>query len=215
LTKVYKYKEIFDEVKEKYYNDIGSHDADHVDRVYKMCIHIGKIENADLEVLELAAILHDIARKEEKLSNGEICHALEGAKKAKVLMEKHDIADDVIGKVVSCIRTHRSRSENEFETLEAKILFDADKLDSIGAIGLARTFVFAGEIGSRVHNKDIDLENTYEYSKEDTAYREFLIKLSKIKDKMLTSEGKKIAEERHNYMVEFFKRINEEVDGLI
>ena len=88
-------------------------------------------------------------------------------------------------------------------------------MDSIGAIGIGRAFVFAGEIGAKVHDKNVDIENTKSYSEEDTAYREYLIKLQFIKDNLLTIEGRRIAEGRHKFMVEFFERINREVDGEI
>ena len=99
------------------------------------------------------------------------------------------------------------------ETLEEKIIFDADKLDSIGAVGLGRAFLFAGELGAKMHNKEVDIDNTAEYTPEDTAYREFLVKLSKIKDKMQTEEGRRLAEHRHNFMVDFFEEMNAEVVG--
>ena len=74
---------------------------------------------------------------------------------------------------------------------------------------------FAGHVGAKVHDKNVDLENTKEYSIDDCAYREYLVKLKNIKDKMSTAEGKRIAEDRHNFMELFFNRINKEVDGEI
>ena len=84
------------------------------------------------------------------------------------------------------------------ETTEAKILFDADKLDSIGAVGIGRAFLFAGEVGARLHNKDRDLSPTKPYTKEDTAYREYMVKLRHSREKMLTKEGRRIAEDGMN-----------------
>ena len=88
-------------------------------------------------------------------------------------------------------------------------------MDAIGAIGIGRAFLFAGEMGAKFHEKDVDIEKTKEYSKEDTAYREFIVKLRKIKDRMFTKEGKRIAKERHKFMVNFFDRLNKEVDGKL
>ena len=98
-------------------------------------------------------------------------------------------------------------------TPEARVLFDADKLDAIGAVGVARAFLFAGEVGARLHNAEETIEETESYSVEDTGYREFKVKLSKIRDRMLTAEGRRLAEERHVTMVEFFKRFLEEYEG--
>jgi uncharacterized protein len=117
--------------------------------------------------------------------------------------------------VIHCIQTHRFRKRVVPISKEAKILFDADKLDSIGAVGIGRAFLFAGEVGARLHNKDINLRKTKPYTKEDTAYREYLIKLRKIKDRIFTKEGKRIARERHRFMVEFFERLNRETDGRL
>lgn len=114
-----------------------------------------------------------------------------------------------------CIACHRFRDNNIPQTKEAKILFDADKLDSIGAVGIGRAFLFAGEIGARLHNKGVDLSKTQPYTKEDTAYREFVVKLKKVKARLLTKSGKALAQGRHNYMVDFFKRLNQEVAGKL
>ena len=110
---------------------------------------------------------------------------------------------------------HRFRGNNPPETLEAKILFDADKLDAIGAIGIGRAFQFAGEVGARLHNPDIDPENTEPYTEDDTGYREFRLKLSKIKDRMLTSEGRRIAKGRHEFMEAFFDKFLLEYEGRV
>ena len=92
-------------------------------------------------------------------------------------------------------------------------MFDADKLDGIGAIGIGRAFVFAGENNARVHDPNIQVEKTHSYTKEDTAYREYLVKLSKIKNRIITQSAKKIAAERHQFMVDFFNKINDECLG--
>ena len=189
----------------------GSHDWEHVQRVYNLCIYLGEREKADLHVLKYAAVLHDIARADEDSSNGALCQAKLGAEKAREILIDHDIekADEII----HCIECHRFRGTKSPETIEAKILFDADKLDSIGAVGIGRAFLFAGEVGAKLHDKGVDAENTVQYSRDDTAYREFLVKLRYVKDKMLTKEGKKIAEGRHKFMEDFFKRINGEIEG--
>ncbi len=207
--------EIRDEARAFFRSARGSHDWDHTERVHKLCLRIGKKERADLGVLELAALLHDIGREEEDRSNGKVCHGRSGAVLAKKLLERHGLDAAAIQAVVHCIRTHRFRKRARPKTLEARILFDADKLDSIGAVGVGRAFLFAGEVGARLHDKEIDVRKTKPYSREDTAYREYLVKLGRVKDRITTREGKRIAAERHRFMAAFFDRLNKETDGIL
>jgi uncharacterized protein len=192
----------------------GSHDWDHTERVLGLCLRIGRKEKADLEVLRLAAVLHDIGREEEARSNGRVCHGARGAVLAAEILKKHGVDRDTTARVAHCIAAHRFRGRNRPKSLEAKVLFDADKLDSIGAVGIGRAFLFAGEVGARLHDPAVDVRKTKPYTRDDTAYREFLVKLSRIKDRMFTREAKRIARERHRFMVEFFDRLNRETRGL-
>jgi uncharacterized protein len=193
----------------------GSHDWDHTERVTRLCLRIGRKEKADLGILKLAAILHDIGREEEDRSRGRICHGRSGAALAKEILEGHGCDAATIGAVVHCIRTHRFRRGGAPRTLEARVLFDADKLDSIGAVGIGRAFLFAGEIGARLHDRTIDVARTKPYTREDTAYREYLVKLRRVRDRMTTREGRRIAAERHRFMAAFFARLNRETDGTL
>lgn len=206
-------EQIKKQAKEFFSNSKGSHDWEHTLRVFNLCVHIGKKENADMEIIKIAAILHDIGREHQDKSNGKICHAEKGAELSRELLFKYKIDKEKINNIVHCVQSHRFRGNNIPVSKEAKILFDADKLDQIGAVGIGRAFLFSGEIGARLHNKDVDIEKTKAYSKEDTAYREYMVVLRKIKGKLLTKEGKRLARERHNFMVEFFNRLNKEVDG--
>jgi uncharacterized protein len=192
----------------------ASHGWDHVKRVYGLCLKIGKKEKADRTILGLAALLHDIGRKEEQISKGKICHARVGAEKAEQFLTQWGVPDPIKREVLHCIRSHRFRGDQSPKSLEARILFDADKLDSIGAVGVGRAFLFAGEVGARLHNSHRDLSQTVSYSREDTAYREFQVKLIKIRDRMLTPSGRTLAESRHRFMVRFFKRLDDEVKGI-
>jgi uncharacterized protein len=194
-------------------NSNGSHNWEHTCRVYNLCMHIGDKERADLEVLKIAAYLHDIGRSRQDKSKGTLCHAEKGAEMAESFLDKYEIPEDQGKNIIHCIRSHRFRGDVRPETLEAKVLFDADKLDAIGAIGIARAFQFAGEVGARFHNPDVEPEDTEPYTEEDTGYREFRLKLTKIKDRMLTDEGRRMAEERHAFMESFFKRFLEEHEG--
>jgi uncharacterized protein len=193
----------------------GSHDRDHTERVYRLCLKIGRKERADLGILKLAALLHDIGREEEDRSHGRICHGKSGAALAKAILEGHGCDPATVRSVVHCIGTHRFRRGAEPATLEARVLFDADKLDSIGALGIGRAFLFAGEIGARLHDKSVDVRKTKPYTREDTAYREYLVKLRRVRDRMTTREGRRIAADRHRFMAAFFARLNKETDGVL
>ncbi|MBN2282015.1 MAG: HD domain-containing protein [Candidatus Marinimicrobia bacterium] len=191
----------------------GSHDWDHSERVMKLAMHLAEKEKANLKVVQIAAILHDIGRETQDKSRGNICHAEEGARLAKKILQEFNLSEAEKTNIIHCIESHRFRNSHEPETLEAKVLYDADKLDSIGAVGIGRAFLFAGEIGSKLHNSTIDISKTKAYTKEDTAYREFIVKLAKVKDRLLTKEGRQIANGRHEFMVQFFDRMNREVEG--
>jgi uncharacterized protein len=191
----------------------GSHDWDHTERVRRLALRIGRKERADLGVVELAALLHDIGREEEDRSHGRVCHGRHGAGLARRILEDYGCEPAVVRAVVEAIRTHRFRRGGTPRTLEARVLFDADKLDSIGAVGIGRAFLFAGEVGARLHDKDIVVERTKAYTREDTAYREYLVKLRRVKDRMTTGEGRRIAAGRHRFMTAFFERLHKETDG--
>jgi uncharacterized protein len=211
-------EQFFEDLKEKiqpYFEGVNScHDFSHTERVKNLALQIGEKEGADLEIIEIAALLHDIARKEQDESKGKICHASRGVEMARKLLEEQKYNPEKIEKIIHCIATHRFRDEkNSPKSKEAKILFDADKLDSIGAVGLLRAASFSGHIGAKIHNTLEEAKNGKDYSKEDTVFREFLIKLSKIKDKCMTETGRRIAESRHHFMEDFFDKVNKEFIG--
>jgi uncharacterized protein len=192
----------------------GSHDWEHTRRVHRLCRHIGPRENADMTVLEAAAYLHDIGRPDQERSGGTVCHAATGAQMARSIVEALPIQDDRRANIIHCVRSHRFRDGHSPATIEAKCLFDADKLDAIGAIGIARAYQFAGELGACLHNPDILPRESIPYSRNDTGYREYVVKLSRIKDRMITREGQRMAEARHAFMVAFFDRFLKEVEGF-
>lgn len=194
----------------------SSHGWDHVERVVRTAEKIAAAEkNADLFIVEVSAILHDIARIDEVDSTGNNCHAENGSRMAYDFLTANGLDADRADRIRLCILSHRYRNDHVPDSIEAKILYDADKLDSIGAVGIGRAFLFSGEVGARLHNPDIDVNLTRAYSKEDTAYREYMIKMRFIRDKMLTLEGRRLAEERHRYMAQFFDRLQEEVKELL
>lgn len=191
----------------------GSHDWEHTLRVYRLCCDLGPREGADMAVLLVAALLHDIGRGAQDASQGALCHAERGAEMAAELLAMLPLAEGQKTNVVHCIRSHRFRKAPDPATTEARVLFDADKLDAIGAVGIARAYQFAGEVGARLHNPDRDVRHTRSYSREDTGYREYQVKLRHIKDRMLTEAGRRAAEGRHGFMTLFFERFLEEIEG--
>lgn len=163
----------------------GAHGLDHTMRVTGLCESIGRKESADMKVLISAALLHDIARPLEE-SNG-IPHEEEGARIAEKFLPTLHYSNVQIQGVVHAILTHRYRSSRLPETLEAKILSDADKLDAMGAVGIARAFMTAGERGGEMQDAMDHIDD----------------KLIKLKDLMYTKTGKKIACERHRVLERF------------
>lgn len=202
---------------EKLFEDArGSHDWEHTLRVCRLCRHVGAVEGAEMDVLLIAAYLHDIGRCYQDQSGGVICHAQKGAEMAAGIVSRLDLTEEKQKNIIHCVQAHRFRNDHLPLTIEAKVLFDADKLDAIGAVGIARAYLFAGELGARLHNPDISaIETTRPYTKDDTGYREYRLKLCRIKDTMQTAEGRRIAAGRHEFMEAFFKRFLEEYDGKL
>ncbi len=202
--------------KEKMSSLHASHGWDHVHRVVNLAERISLTEpHADPFIVKVAALLHDIARPDEALSGGSVCHAELGSTIARDFLLSCGLDKSAADHISQCILTHRFRKHRTPETIEARILYDADKLDSIGAVGIGRAFLFSGEVGAKLHDPDADHDKTRAYSEDDTAFREYTVKLRFVKDRMLTAEGKKIAEERDRFMELFFRRIDDEVRGRL
>jgi uncharacterized protein len=204
---------IYRAAKQRFDNAPGSHDWEHTLRVLRLCRRIGPAEGADMLVLEAAALLHDIGRPIQDAADGSVCHAIEGAAMAGRIVAVLPLTAARKENIIHCVRAHRFRDGHIPESVEAKVLFDADKLDAIGAVGVARAYLFAGELGACLHNPHLAPEQAEPYSRNDTGHREFSVKLSKIIDRMLTAEGRRIAQDRHAFMVDFFKRFVEEFEG--
>lgn len=191
----------------------GPHGLDHSERVLHTALFLGRELGADLDILAPAALLHDIGRSEESASKGIVCHARRGAELARPILQELGYNNEAIAAICHAICSHRFRGSVKPETLEARILFDADKLDSIGAVGIGRAFLFAGQIGARLHNPEQDHSRTSSYSLEDSAYREFQVKLSQVKDQMQTASGRRLAQKRHDFMLTFFAQLTLETSG--
>ncbi len=196
----------------------GCHDWTHVERVRVLALHIGRQEGADLQILEIATLLHDTGRKEEMDKQGKICHAELGTQIAEKILASIKLGSQQRKNILHCIATHRFRRGNAPQTIEAKVLYDADKLDSIGAIGIGRAFLFAGSAGSgnlyTGREQEIAREQKdYCFTKEDSTFLEYEIKLKHIKERMLTVTGRKMAEARDRFMRHYFDQFWQEVKG--
>lgn len=207
----------------------AGHDINHALRVYDLCLKFAKKEKkVDLEVLKIATLLHDIGGlKELKDKTGRICHAQESAKMARRILKNLKYPQEKINKAIHCILAHRHRTGIKPETEEAKILFDADKLDALGALGVARAYIWIGKNNAKIYS-DIPLER---YIKENIVggklngrikdkskhnpFYEFELKLKRLPQKLYTQKAKQMARERLAYMKLFFGRLKKEVAGKI
>ena len=208
------YNTIFRLVKKSLLRSESSHDLDHTLRVCRNADKLlAELPQADKDVVRLAALLHDIARPEEDAGKGSCCHAELGAALAFDILRSAAVPHPVAAAVSRAIACHRFRRGAVPDFIEAQILYDADKLDSLGAVGLGRAFLFAGHCNARLHNTEAEALSSEPYSKEDTAFREYLVKLRHVPEKMFTAEGKKIAVSRLQFMETFFSTLDSEING--
>ncbi|MCQ2378358.1 MAG: HD domain-containing protein [Victivallaceae bacterium] len=204
-------KKVFDAAKRELLSRDGCHDFDHTLRVAANAeALLAQSPEADGAVVKLAVWLHDCARNEEDAANGAVDHARRGAEKARSLLLECGASSELAERVSRAVARHRFRGGNAPQTIEEKIVYDADKLDSLGAVGIGRAFHFAGRIGARLHNAKEEALSGAPYGKEDTAYREYLVKLQRLPEKMQTLPGKRLAEVRVAFMKAFFDRLAEE-----
>jgi uncharacterized protein len=191
-----------------------SHDWSHTERVYRTCLKIGSAEGADLFVLSLAALLHDIGREDEYASNGAVCHAEASLAKARDILSAYDLAPAELDNALHCIAAHRFRGETSPATLEAKALSDADKLDALGAIGVARAYLWLGEFGRPLYAEPEDEADVMARVPEnDSLQREWLVKLRFLRERMHTVSARRIADSRHQYLARYLRRLEKEVKG--
>lgn len=194
----------------------ASHDIDHVRRVVALACHIALVEGADPVLVACAAWLHDMERGRE--DDGGEDHAVAGARLARAAMGGSGLfAPDQVDLVTDAIASHRYRSGPPPTTREARCLHDADKLDALGAVGVGRAYMMAGEHGQRLHSRvgegarprhvgDIDHSR---YSPVE----EYAVKLRHLPDRMTTEEGTRLAHRRGEFMASFFDELEAEVSG--
>lgn len=191
----------------------SAHDTEHIYRVLYNALEIAKTElSVDYDVLIAACLLHDIGRKEQ-FADPKICHAAAGSEKAFRFLTENGFGEDFAEKVRHCILTHRFRKAMQPQTIEAKILFDADKLDVTGAIGIARSLMYKADMaeplyhvlpGGKIADGTEDLGPSF--------FREYKFKLEKLYDKFYTARGAELARDRQKIAADFYESLYREVN---
>ena len=202
-------------VKEKLQHAEGGHDWFHIERVFKNAVLIAQEEACDVTIVKLGALLHDIA--DSKFHNGdeEI-----GPKTARDFLESENVSEEIIEHVIQIIKNISFKGgnfEKTFSSRELEIVQDADRLDALGAIGIARAFNYGGFKNRALYNPTISPKlnmSKEEYKNSDSpTLNHFYEKLLLLKDKMNTETGKKLAQERHRFMETFLSHFYAEWEG--
>ncbi len=195
--------------------DDSAHDEEHIYRVLNNALVIAKDEEAvDYDILIAACLLHDIGRPAQ-LKDPNICHAAYGSELAYRFLAENSFPIPFAQAVQDCIRTHRFRKNDPPQSLEAKILFDADKLDVVGAVGIARTLAYQGTVGAPMYTRNED--GSISGGEGDTIpsfFREYHFKLTKLYDRFYTETGKRLAFQRKKAAEDFYHAIYEEVNSF-
>jgi uncharacterized protein len=201
-----------------YENADPIHDFEHVLRVYQMADRLAREETADLEIVHAAALLHD-AEGSAPDSETRTSHHHRSAAFARTVLTRENWGEERIQQVEHCIRAHRFRSDGDApQTLEAKIIFDADKLDVLGAIGIARVIGYASinhQPFFAIPSAQFLVDGSKAPGEPHSAYHEYLFKLRKIKDRLFTQTARQIAADRDAYLKAFFERLEKEIQGEI
>lgn len=201
-------------VKNTFNDDYSGHDYFHTLRVYKMAARIAEQENANLLIVQLAALLHDV--DDIKLSP----ETYENKNKAAAFLRKHNISEEMIKTICNIIEEVSFKGTDSVvpETIEGKCVQDADRLDAIGAIGIARTFAYGGSHNRIIYDPDIkplvNMNADKYQSHISTSINHFYEKLFQLKELMNTDTAKRIAEQRENYMRTYISEFLDEWDGI-
>lgn len=195
----------------------SGHDWWHIVRVWNMAKHIAKCEGANFFVVELAALLHDIADWKFHAGDDTV-----GPKIARDILEKHSAPAETIDHVCDIIAKMSFKGagvKTEMKTLEGRVVQDADRLDAIGAIGVARTFAYGGHKNRSIYdpNKKPAMHQSKEeyFESENPTINHFYEKLLLLKDRLNTKAAQELAEGRHRFMEEYLARFLQEWDGKV
>jgi uncharacterized protein len=194
------------------------HGFDHVLRVLHLAEQLAISERADLEIVRAAVLLHDaeppLSKGQQEGERQRSNHHLDSAEFARLQLAKEGWAEERISAVEHCIRAHRFRDDREQpQTLEAQVLFDADKLDAIGAVGVARAIAYAVTHGQPFYaTPSVAFLHTgrKEPGEAHSAYHEYVFKLCKLKGRLFTRSAAALAEQRHDFMTAYFRQLQEE-----
>ncbi len=194
----------------------AAHDTEHIYRVLYAAMHIADTvsEKVDRDVLICACLLHDIGRKRQ-FENPALCHAEAGGEMAYAYLKDLGKPEEFAGHVRDCIQSHRFRGDNRPRTIEAKILFDADKLDVSGALGVARSLVYQGQVQTPLYavaGSEIDLG--LDKAAPDSFFKEYHFKLRRLYDGFYTEEAGRMAGARQKAAEAFFEALKEEVSEI-
>lgn len=191
-----------------------AHDKEHIYRVLYNALEIAKAEkNVNYDILIAACLLHDIGRKEQ-FENPALCHAIIGGEKAYQFLLDHGFDTFFAEQVKQCIKTHRYRKNNPPQSLEAKILFDADKLDAAGATGIARTLLYKGIVSEPLYSVlPNGVVSTGDNDITPSFFQEYKYKLENLYSNFYTEKATAIAKERQNISIEFYKSLYQEINS--
>jgi uncharacterized protein len=192
------------------------HGFDHVERVVHMAERLAQEVGADQEIVLAAALLHDAAGAHPEASEARRDHEQDSAAVARRVLTDEGWPEDRIRAVEHCIRAHRFRAKEHPQTLEAQVLFDADKLDVMGAFGAARTIGYALQAGTPIYAAPSRLfldRGETEPGEPHSAYHEYLFKLRRVRERLYTEPAREIGERRHQVLCAFFDQLAAEAEG--
>lgn len=201
-----------------YPQDDPVHGFDHIERVYALALRLAEAEGADSEIVAAAALLHDAQDPQADTHDARLEHHLASAAFARQILAAQGWDEQRIAAVEHCIRAHRFRDDREPPaTLEAQVLFDADKLDAIGLVGVARAVAYAARAGQPAYappSPDFLKSGRLAPGEPHSAYHEYLFKLRRLQERLFTAEAQRIGAARHTAMQEYFERLAQEWQGI-